>query len=220
MKTIVLLLLTLVLATPSGLLAAIGTITTLTGKTYRKCEIVRVHPDGVSFTHSNGAAKVLFMDLTPSLRGKLGYSPSKAAAYEKEIAARRQRETEARAARQTEMARALNLAQELELTRLRIAEQQASAAARATSLNYGAPAAVQYPFLPVLGAVYDSRDYRYGPRSYARHHGWRYGQQNGVWYDTNSGVYPFLGTSHGIAPACPPTGIGFKKGSFSFQISP
>lgn len=59
-------------------------ITTLTGKTYRQCEIVRVYPDGISFTHANGAAKVLFSDLSQEWRQRLGYDPAKAAAYQRE----------------------------------------------------------------------------------------------------------------------------------------
>ena len=70
MKALALLFLTASLAS-----AAIPEITTLTGKTYRQCEIVRVHPDGVSFTHATGAAKVLFEDLSPVWQGRLGYDP-------------------------------------------------------------------------------------------------------------------------------------------------
>lgn len=208
MKKPVLILLALAALCPTAVLATIGSITTLTGRTYRKCEIVRVHPDGVSFTHANGAAKVLFMDLSPSWRARLGYSPAKAAAYEKELSEKRRRETEARAARQAELSRAMILAQEMELTRLRIAEQQATAAARAAAQNYNFPAGSAFPLLPPLGAVFDSREYRYGPRSYRSNR-----PVNGVWYLPGSGVNPQFGVS--AAPFCPP-----RKGSFSYQVSP
>ncbi|MDZ4287628.1 MAG: hypothetical protein U0984_06710, partial [Prosthecobacter sp.] len=148
------------------------------------------------------------------------YNPAKAAAYEKELEAKRQRAAEARAARQIELSRALILAQEMELTRLRIAEQQANAAVRAAAVNYSFAPMSPYPLLPALGAVFDSRAYRYGPRSWG-HGNW---QCNGVWYNSNAGINPFLAapfqSSMSACPPCPPGGIGFNKGSFSFQVSP
>lgn len=80
----------LVLLIAASLQAApLEKIITLTGKTYRQCEIVRVYPDGVSFTHANGAAKVLFTDLSQELRQRLGYDPAKAAVYQREQEAAR-----------------------------------------------------------------------------------------------------------------------------------
>ncbi|MBE7496742.1 MAG: hypothetical protein HS117_17510 [Verrucomicrobiaceae bacterium] len=61
------------------------TITTLRGRTYQGCRIKQVHPDGVSFTHRDGAAKILFTDLPSSMRSKYGYDPKKAAAYSKKV---------------------------------------------------------------------------------------------------------------------------------------
>jgi hypothetical protein len=57
---------------------------TLTGRTYRQCRITQVHPDGVSFFHSKGAAKVLFADLSDTWKSKLGYDARRAETYEKE----------------------------------------------------------------------------------------------------------------------------------------
>ena len=91
-------LLALTAMLPATVMATIDRITTIRGKSYRQCEIVRVHPDGVSFTHANGAAKILFTDLPESWRKRLGYSPAKAEAYEKELAEKRERQAQARAA--------------------------------------------------------------------------------------------------------------------------
>ncbi|HYF36793.1 MAG TPA: hypothetical protein VD994_15970 [Prosthecobacter sp.] len=210
---------------PATVLAAIDKITTLTGKTYHRCEVVRVHPDGVSFTHSNGAAKVLFVDLPESWRKRLGYSPAKAAAHERDLADKRQRQAEARAEYQKQLARAMVAAQEAEATRLRIAEEQARAAIRAAELNALYAPRSAYPLLPAIGAVFDSRDYRYGRRSHDRRFApYPYGYGNGIWYGLSSGYYPLNGTVFStnslVHPAPPPIGISFKKGSFSFQATP
>lgn len=71
-------------------------IQTLQGRTYRDCSIKQVQPDGVSFTHSNGAAKVLFADLSESLKKQLGFSEEKLAEYEKGRATREFMERERR----------------------------------------------------------------------------------------------------------------------------
>lgn len=89
-------LLLALLASASLHAAPIKEITSLKGKTYYQCEIVQVHPDGVAFTHANGAAKVLFTDLPQTWRDRLGYDPQKAKAYEREQAEmQRQQQTTA-----------------------------------------------------------------------------------------------------------------------------
>lgn len=159
MKTSVLLLLGLF--SFSALVAApVGDISTLTGKTYRRCEIVRVHPDGVSLTHSNGAAKILFTDLPEHWRTKLGYDPAKAVAYERELAERRQREAQARKERQEELGRALEEARQRALVQQLGIEAQARAAQQMAA-QQPTQAGTLYPVLPVLGSVHDSRDYRH-----------------------------------------------------------
>jgi hypothetical protein len=91
--------------------AAADTITTLRGKTFRDCKIAQVHPDGISFTHRSGAAKILFTDLPASLRSKYGYDRKKADAYAKKIVeARKEREkrTQKYLAREQEAIEAAN----------------------------------------------------------------------------------------------------------------
>lgn len=54
---------------------------TLSGVTYRQARMVRVEPDGVTWTHSTGMCKVDFTDLPESVCKQYHYSPAKAAAY-------------------------------------------------------------------------------------------------------------------------------------------
>jgi hypothetical protein len=65
-----------------------STITTIYGKTYTDCVLSRQTPDGISFTHSMGVAKVLFTDLDPSLAAKFGYDAAAARKYEQDEGAR------------------------------------------------------------------------------------------------------------------------------------
>lgn len=60
------------------------TIETQQGKTYVSCKILKRDPDGVSFTHSKGMAKVLYSDLSEPMKNALGYDAAKADAYVKE----------------------------------------------------------------------------------------------------------------------------------------
>ncbi|MFN0077066.1 MAG: hypothetical protein ACKVY0_11385 [Prosthecobacter sp.] len=105
-----------VIALQLGLTAAVcaleaTTIETAQGKTYQKCRIMKRDPDGVSFMHSKGAAKVLFTDLTEPMRSALGYDAMKAHAYEKERADARKEAEQARRDRETKLAAAMIAAQ-------------------------------------------------------------------------------------------------------------
>lgn len=70
--------------TQAALPNQIDEFTTLTGRTYRKCRISQIHPDGVSFFHSKGAAKVLFADVSDTWKQKLGYNAKRAEEFQKE----------------------------------------------------------------------------------------------------------------------------------------
>jgi hypothetical protein len=112
MKTILLSVIALQLGfTAAACALEATTIETAQGKTYLKCRILKRDPDGVSFLHSKGAAKVLFADLTESMRNALGYDARKAAAYEKERADARKEAEQARRARETKLAEAMIAAQ-------------------------------------------------------------------------------------------------------------
>ena len=137
--------------------APITEITTLWGQTFRRCEIVRVHPDGVFFTHSRGAAKILFTDLSASWRSRLGYDPAKAATYQIDINVGRKQIADARERQDAELSRAFAEAERLSRIRQLALAAQADAARQAVANSIVVPA---YPVLPALGAVYDSRSYR------------------------------------------------------------
>ena len=68
-------------ATPSDL-NNLGTITTIDGKSFYHCQLLKVEPDGITFNHSEGITKVLFPFLTPEMRKRFGYDPEKTTALE------------------------------------------------------------------------------------------------------------------------------------------
>ena len=217
------LLLALGLTSTAALAESIGNIATLTGKVYRRCEIVRVHPDGVSFTHSKGAAKVLFADLSQEWRSRLGYNPTKAAAYERELAEKRQLEADARAARQAELGKALAVAQQMELSRLRLAEQQAAAMMRLASYNNNAfGQSYPVPLVPAIGAVWDGgsfrRAYRGGSGSWTNDCYWNSGWGNyygGGYNRPYFSTFGFCPPNHGVR-ACAPV----ARGGFTVRLKP
>lgn len=87
------------------------TIETAQGKIYQRCKIIKRDPDGISFSHSKGVAKVLFSDLSEPMRNALGYDAFKADAYEKEQAEARKEAEQAKRARETKIAEAMIAAQ-------------------------------------------------------------------------------------------------------------
>ncbi len=133
-------------------------IMTLTGKRFVQCEIVRVDPDAVSFRHATGAARVLFTDLSPEWRQRLGYDAKRARAYAQQMEARRQQEREARVQAQKEAARREEarfqlLAAAAQRDHLRSLGQEAQARA-AVERARQSPSVVGVPSLPPLGAVF------------------------------------------------------------------
>lgn len=174
-------------------------ITTLFGRTYQGCHIVRVHPDGVSFTHSRGAAKVLFEDMPPGLRERFGYDARKAEAYEKEVTERRRAEARARAERDLELARALTAAHEMEVERLRTQRVQAlGMQAMAYNNGFGWPwitPLVGFERFPPLGPFVNGRFFSRGAR------------RDRITWD-----------SRGLVPLAPGTGgvVEFPSGGIQF----
>lgn len=107
MKMILFSLLALSWSVTSAQSADPTTIETLYGKTYQQCRILKREPDGVSFSHSQGMAKVLYADLAEPLRTTLGYDPYKAAAFEKEQNEARKAAAKARQERAEQIAKAV-----------------------------------------------------------------------------------------------------------------
>lgn len=108
---------------------------TVHGKAYRDVTIVRVEPDGVTFTHAKGAGRVLFADLPAETRARLGYDAKKAEAHEKTLAEKRNREREAAIQRQKDVAQRLAVA--IEIQRQAAFEQQFVTALSLLGYNYG-----------------------------------------------------------------------------------
>jgi hypothetical protein len=68
-------------ATPSTLPGNnLGTITTLDGKTFKNCQLLKVDADGIVVNHSEGIMKILFGLMPPDLQKRFGYDPHQAAA--------------------------------------------------------------------------------------------------------------------------------------------
>jgi hypothetical protein len=108
MKTFSLLILTIQFGlTVAAIAFEPTTIETAQGKIYQRCKIIKRDPDGVSFAHSKGTAKVLYSDLSESMRNALGYDARKEEVYEKEQAQARKEAAQARRDRETKLAEAM-----------------------------------------------------------------------------------------------------------------
>lgn len=197
-------------AAPARLAGAekIPEITTLQGRTFRQCEIVRVHPDGVSFRHATGAARVLYSDLSPEWRSRLGYDPEKAAAHrqeQKELAEKREEARRARAA--VEEARFRELAEAAARARLQIMGQEAQA--RAMARKEASQAAFAPPIVPVLPSLVDvyapGKDLPIHERARQLPFGWPgYGYGYGKALGYGVGItMPGWSACHPAPPACP-----------------
>src|SRR5260221_14670797 len=74
----------------------LGTVTTISGRSYLDCRIIQVDPDGLVFSHKTGMAKVLFSALPEEQRARLGYDPEEAANHANEPAEKKRRAHEQR----------------------------------------------------------------------------------------------------------------------------
>jgi hypothetical protein len=54
---------------------SLGTITTLDGKTYQNCDLLKIDADGITINHSEGITKIMFALLPMELQKKFGYQP-------------------------------------------------------------------------------------------------------------------------------------------------
>ncbi len=175
-----------------------GTITTLRGKTYRDCHIAQIHPDGISFTHREGAAKILFTDLPRATRDQYGYDPKKASAYSKKIAEQRKVAEKNRQERDARMAEAISAAQ--------FANQVRNSQIQAQYLAYEQSAFANQIYngwtatAPITGPAFSAGNYRHSRNG------------SGGYYPTNGfgGYYPSYST-----PNCGYQGGGYNiSGSF------
>ena len=151
MKTFSLLIVTIQLALTIAVSAfEPTTIETVQGKSYERCKIIKREPDGISFSHSKGMAKVLFSDFSEPMRNALGYDAVKADAYEKDQAESR------KAAEQTRRDRAFKLTEAVIAAQARYAGQQPVVYVQQPNGGY------MRSLAPVLGLGQIGTNYRSG----------------------------------------------------------
>lgn len=175
-----------------------GTITSRAGKTFYECKIVRVYPDGVGFTHKNGAAKLAFKELPASLQREFRYDPQAAAEYKREQAAARKAEEKRRQQQEIVMSERLMEAQMAEASYLAAAQSVYRAPTTTPSMSLALPGeqlpktGYQTPSwvgTPITGPAIGGRDYRRSSYSYWNSFPFGYG---GGYYPLG-GYYPQYG---------------------------
>jgi hypothetical protein len=60
---------------PPAVGSDLGNMTSLSGQTFVNCRLLKVEPDGVTFSHSAGITKVLFTDMSPAAQKRFGHDP-------------------------------------------------------------------------------------------------------------------------------------------------
>ncbi len=190
-----------------------GTITTLKGKSFYECQVVHVYPDGVTFSHRNGASKIPFAELPENLRSQFRYDPKAEADYQKQQAALRKAEQEQQKLRE--------IAMQERLMEARMAEASYLASASRLAATSAAVADLQTPSwvgTPITGPAVGGRAYSGG--SYSSF-GYPFGYSGSGYYSGGNylGIsygYPYGGYSYGSYPSyggyygggCRPTVFG------------
>lgn len=169
-----------------------GTITTLKGKSFYECQVVHVYPDGVTFSHRNGASKIPFAELPENLRSQFRYDPKAEADYQKQQAALRKAEQERQKLRE--------IAMQERLMEARMAEASYLASASRLAATSAAVADLQTPSwvgTPITGPAVGGRAYSGG--SYSSF-GYPFGYSGSGYYSGISYGYPYGGYSYGSYP--------------------
>lgn len=169
-----------------------GTITTRDGRSFYECRVLHIYPDGVSFAHKNGAAKIPFAELPENLRSEFRYDPKAEAEYQKEQAALRKAEQERQKLQEIAMQERLMEAKMAEASYLATASQLA--ATSAATAGSPSPSWVGTPITgPAVGGP------AYSGSSYSRF-GYPYGYSGSGYYYGGSYGYPYGGYSSGSYP--------------------
>lgn len=169
-----------------------GTITTRGGRSFYDCRVLHIYPDGVSFAHKNGAAKIPFAELPESLRSEFRYDPKAETEYQKEQAALRKAEQERQKLQEIAMQERLMEAKMAEASYLATASQ--IAATSAATAGSPSPSWVGTPITgPAVGGP------AYSGSSYSRF-GYPYGYSGSGYYYGGSYGYPYGGYSSGSYP--------------------
>lgn len=157
----------LLLSTPTLLRAEVVDLTTVSGKTYRQCRIIKIETDGVMFRHASGAGKVLFKDMTKNWRDHFGFDPVKARAQEEKVATERKKAREIALQRAHEAAKARQEAFERQMEAQALANfQNALAQNNASYLTNGWVAISGGLPTSGIGPAVDGRGYYQAGRGY------------------------------------------------------
>ncbi|WP_395751244.1 hypothetical protein [Prosthecobacter sp.] len=198
-----------------------GTIVTRAGKTFYQCQLLHVYPDGVTFAHRDGAAKIAFKELPAELRGQFHYDSKVESQYQKEKAAARQAELERKKQQEIVMQEQMMQAQMSEASYLAAASRIDNAPAPialtqpgekpTTTVAYQTPSWVG---TPITGPAVSGRGYNSG--SYARF-GYPMGYYGAGYGGYSTGIsygYPYYGGySYGGYPYY---GGGYSYGSYPY----
>lgn len=171
---------------------AVPAITTRTGQVFRDCKLVRVYPDGVSFTHRDGVVRIPFKDLPDNLRAQYPYDPAAEAAYLKEQQARRAEEKERDRVREVAMQEKLAEARMAEAAYLASSRRVLSPAPLST-VSPGTTTRVVY-----RTSSWGASPYSYGWPAYSPY---SYGSYPGTYYPSYS--YPYTGYNYGYPCTTP-----------------
>jgi hypothetical protein len=179
-----------------------GTITTRGGKSFYECQVMRIYPDGVTFAHRNGAAKIPFSELPANLRSEFRYDPKAETEYQKEQAALRKAEHERQKQREIAMQERLMEAKMAEASYLATASQLA-----ATPAPPAGNPSPSWVGTPITGPAVGGRSYSGG--SYSSF-GYPFVSNGGGFYSGGSYGYPYGGYSCGSYPGYG----GYSHGSY------
>lgn len=195
-----------------------GTITTRDGRSFYECRVLHIYPDGVSFSHKNGAAKISFAELPENLRSEFRYDPKAETEYQKEQAALRKAEQERQKQREIAMQEQLMEAKMAEASYLATASRLAAAPATApggpspswvgTTITGPAVGGQAYS-----GSSYSRFGYPYGYSGSGYYSGYGYGYPYGGY--SYGSYYPYYGGSYGGYPSYG----GYYGGSYGPTIS-
>lgn len=169
-----------------------GTITTRNGKSFYECQVMHIYPDGVTFSHRNGAARIPFADLPENLRREFRYDPKAEAEYQKEQAALRKAEQERQKQQEIAMQERLMEAKMAEASYLASANRLAPMAAAGADLQ-----TPSWVGTPITGPAVGGRSYNGG--SYSSF-GYPFGYSGSGYYSGSSYGYPYGGYSYGGYP--------------------
>lgn len=184
-----------------------SSITTKAGKTYFDCKVTRIYPDGIGFTHRDGAAKVAFKDLPENLRQEYRYDPRQEREYQREQAARREEEKKRAKLQEIVMEEKLAEAQMAEASYLAAASEVARRPApmstalpgeQTTTVSYQTPSWVGAPITgtPLGGSGYRRSGFS-GYFPYLGGYSRGFYPYGGGYYPSYYGGYPYGGYGYG-----------------------